>query len=186
MSKRLFDIVFSIIAVLLLSPVLIITSIFIKLDSSGDVVFKQERVGLLGNPFLIYKFRSMIKNANKQGSYQTHKNDSRITKVGRFIRKTSIDELPQLFNVIKGDMSLVGPRPNVFAQQELYSKIEWEKRNSVHPGITGLAQAIIRSSGTPDERTRLDLKYIDKQSLFYDIYIIILTIKQVLFKGDAN
>jgi lipopolysaccharide/colanic/teichoic acid biosynthesis glycosyltransferase len=186
MSKRLFDIIFSIIAVLLLSPVLIITSIFIKLDSSGDVIFKQERVGLFGNPFLIYKFRSMIKNANKQGSYQTYKNDSRITKVGRFIRKTSIDELPQLFNVIKGNMSLVGPRPNVFAQQKLYSKSEWEKRNSVHPGITGLAQVLIRSSGTPDERTRLDLKYIDKQSFFYDIYIIILTIKQVLFKGDAN
>ena len=184
--KRFFDIILSVVAVIFLSPVLIILSIIIKIDSPGNALFKQERVGKLGEPFFIFKFRSMIKNADKQGLYQTQKNDARITKVGKFIRKTSIDELPQLFNVIKGNMSLVGPRPNVFAQQELYSKSEWEKRNSVRPGITGLAQALIRSSGTPDERTRLDLKYVEKQSLFYDIYIIMLTIKQVLFKGDTN
>ena len=184
--KRFFDVILSVVAVLFLSPVLIVISIIIKVSSPGGILFKQERVGKLGEPFFIYKFRSMVKNADKQGLYQTQKNDARITKVGKFIRKTSIDELPQLFNVVKGDMSLVGPRPNVFAQKELYSKIEWEKRNSVCPGITGLAQALVRSIGTPDERTRLDLKYVDKQSFFYDIYIIMLTIKQVLFKGNVN
>ena len=184
--KRFFDIIISVTAVFLLSPILIIASIMIKVDSSGDILFKQKRVGKLGKPFFIYKLRSMVENADKQGLYQTKENDIRITKVGKFIRRTSIDELPQLLNVIQGDMSLVGPRPNVFAQKELYTEGEWEKRNSVRPGITGLAQALIRSSGAPDERTRLDLKYIDKQSFFYDIYIIILTVKQVLFKGSSN
>ncbi|OIR25617.1 sugar transferase [Bathymodiolus thermophilus thioautotrophic gill symbiont] len=186
MNKRLFDIIFSIIAICLISPVLIIVPVLIKLDSSGGTLFKQERVGLSENPFFIYKFRSMVKNANKQGSYQTQINDMRITKIGKLLRKTSIDELPQLFNVLKGDMSIVGPRPNVFAQKELYTESEWQKRNSVLPGITGLAQALIRSSGSPNERTRLDLKYIDKQTVFYDMYIIALTVKQVLFKGNTN
>jgi lipopolysaccharide/colanic/teichoic acid biosynthesis glycosyltransferase len=184
--KRFFDVILSISMVFLLSPILIIASIMIKMDSSGCVLFKQKRVGKLGKPFFIYKFRSMVENADKQGLYQTKENDIRITPVGRFIRRTSIDELPQLFNVIQGSMSLVGPRPNVFLQQKLYSQGEWEKRNSVRPGITGLAQALIRSSGTLDERTELDLKYIDKQSIFYDIYILKLTINQVLFKGDSN
>ena len=120
--KRFFDVILSISMVFLLSPILIITSIMIKMDSSGCVLFKQKRVGKLGKPFFIYKFRSMVENADKQGLYQTKENDIRITPVGRFIRRTSIDELPQLFNVIQGSMSLVGPRPNVFLQQKLYSQ----------------------------------------------------------------
>ncbi len=185
MIKRLFDIVIALLVIILLLPIYLLIALLIRLDSAGGVVFQQKRVGLYGAPFFMYKFRSMVKNADKQG-YQTQKNDLRITKVGKFIRKTSIDELPQLLNVIKGEMSIIGPRPNVFAQKDFYSKTQWEKRNSVRPGITGLAQALLRSSATADERTKLDLEYVDKHSFFYDIKIIMLTIKQILFTGNTN
>lgn len=186
MAKRFFDIVVSIIAIILLLPVLLMVAILIKIDSKGGVIFKQARVGRLGRPFFIYKFRSMAQGSDKQGLYQTKENDPRITKVGGFIRKTSIDELPQLFNVIRGDMSLVGPRPNVFEQRSQYQLEEWDRRNSVRPGITGLAQATIRSSGLPGERTRLDLEYIDKQSFSYDMYILALTVRQLLIAKKVN
>lgn len=184
--KRLFDIVVSVCGVLMLSPIFMVVACAIKIDSKGSVIFRQKRVGLKGEIFYIYKFRSMVADATVKGSYQTKVNDSRITSVGRFIRRTSIDELPQLFNVLKGDMSLVGPRPNVFEQEKLYSHDDWKLRNSVPPGITGLAQALVRSSGTPEQRTKLDLEYVSKQSFSFDIYIILLTIKQLLFKGSVN
>jgi lipopolysaccharide/colanic/teichoic acid biosynthesis glycosyltransferase len=125
----------------------------------------------------------MVVNAEKLGGYSTLDNDSRITPVGRFIRRSSIDELPQLINVLKGEMSIVGPRPDVLKQKSEYSDEEWLKRLSVKPGITGLAQATLRSSATPEQRKRLDLDYVEQQSMWLDIKVIILTLKQVVFRG---
>ena len=125
----------------------------------------------------------MIVEANKVGSYSTATNDPRITNIGRFIRRTSIDELPQLLNVIGGDMSLVGPRPDVPQQRSNYSQEQWELRASVKPGITGLAQAILRSDATPDERLALDLEYVQSHTLSYDIKILLKTAKQIIAKG---
>jgi len=180
--KRIFDIISSLAALVILSPVFIIVSLVIKVDG-GPILFKQKRVGKNGITFSIYKFRSMVINAEKLGGYSTSTNDKRITKVGSFIRKTSLDEIPQLINVIKGEMTLVGPRPDVPAQRAEYSEIQWNKRNTVTPGITGLAQATLRSKATWQQRYDLDIEYIGKSSFFYDLWIIFLTIKQVLLKG---
>jgi len=125
----------------------------------------------------------MIVNAEKIGGHSTLDNDSRITPIGRLIRKSSIDEVPQLINVLKGEMSLVGPRPDLLKQKDEYSDEEWLKRLSVKPGITGLAQATLRSSATPEQRKKLDLDYVEKQSMCLDLLIISLTFKQVIFRG---
>jgi lipopolysaccharide/colanic/teichoic acid biosynthesis glycosyltransferase len=182
--KRLFDVCVSIMLILILFPLIMVVALLVKMGSSGPVFFMQDRVGLNGRLFKMYKFRSMVANAESQGPYFTSTGDPRITKIGRFIRKTSLDELPQLFNVLLGDMSLVGPRPNVMLQKKDYIDQEWNKRNSVRPGITGLAQAKLRSAATPKQRTMLDLEYVDKASVIFDIWIILLTIKQVLTKGS--
>ena len=184
--KRLFDVIVSLIIILIIIPVLIIVALLIKMESRGPVFFMQERVGLNGKLFKMYKLRSMVANAESQGPYFTSSNDPRITKIGRFIRKTSLDELPQLFNVLLGDMSLVGPRPNVDQQKKDYTDHEWNKRNSVRPGITGLAQAKLRSMAGAEQRTKLDLEYVDNVSLLYDIWILILTIKQVINLRGSN
>ena len=183
MSKRLFDLIISIIGILILLPIFIITSLFIVTDG-GPVIYKQVRVGFRGKEFSIFKFRSMVTDADKTGGYSTLPDDKRVTPVGKFIRKTSIDELPQLINVVMGQMSLVGPRPNVPAQCEEYTKEQWEKRNSVTPGITGVAQSRNRSNATWQERYNMDIEYVDNKSLFLDIKIIIDTFKQVLSKGS--
>jgi len=163
---------------------MILIALAILIESKGAVIYVQERVGQSAKPFQMYKFRSMVAGADQKGPYFTAKGDSRITRVGAFLRKTSLDELPQLFNVLNGDMSLVGPRPDVLAQRSNYTDEEWEKRTRVKPGITGLAQATIRNIGGPGQRLALDLEYVDKASLWLDIKIIILTVKQVLFKGS--
>lgn len=181
--KRIFDILVSLLVLLPASPFMVLVALLIKLESKGPVIFKQERVGRFGKTFPIYKFRSMVVDASSQGPHFTQDQDPRITRVGRFVRKTSLDELPQLLNVLKGDMSLVGPRPDVPKQRSDYTQAEWDKRNSVRPGITGLAQAKLRSAATLEERTRLDLEYVDNVSFIYDIWVILLTVKQVLFKG---
>lgn len=181
--KRIFDIVTSLVMLIILSPLLILTAIAIKLDSKGPILFTQQRVGRLGLEFSIYKFRSMVQNSADIGPHYTSNNDVRITKVGKFIRKTSLDELPQLLNVLKGEMSLVGPRPNVSIQRKDYSAEDWDKRNSVKPGITGLNQATLRSLATPEQRLALDLEYVNNASFLFDLKIILLTIKQVLFRG---
>lgn len=181
--KRLLDMVVSGLALLFASPFMALVALFIKLDSKGPVIFKQQRVGLYGQMFSIYKYRSMVDDAVTLGPHYTSQGDPRITRLGRIIRKTSIDELPQLLNVLKGDMSVVGPRPNVPVQRVEYTELEWDKRNSVCPGITGLAQALMRSDATAEQRTRLDLEYVDKATVFFDVWIILLTVKQVLFRG---
>lgn len=183
MIKRLFDIVISLALLLIALPIMGLVILLIKVESSGPAIFRQERVGLKGKVFTIYKFRSMTTDAEKQGPHFTSADDPRITKLGKFIRKTSLDELPQLLNVLKGEMSLVGPRPNVPKQKEEYTAQEWNKRNSIRPGVTGLAQARFRSAATPEQRTALDLEYVDKTSFLYDVWIILMTIKQILFKG---
>lgn len=180
--KRLFDVLVSIISILTLLPVFITVACILKLDG-GPIFFKQTRVGKAGKEFQIYKFRSMVVNASQLGGFSTNTNDSRITPVGKFIRKTSIDELPQLINVIKGEMSIVGPRPNVPMQRDCYTLDNWNKRNSVLPGITGLAQATSRSLATSEERLSLDLEYIDRFGFVLDLKIILLTIKQIVLKG---
>jgi lipopolysaccharide/colanic/teichoic acid biosynthesis glycosyltransferase len=182
--KRLFDLVVSLIFLILLSPFILLVSIAILIESKGGVIFTQERVGQFAKPFPMYKFRSMVADASQKGPYFTAKGDPRVTRVGAFLRKTSLDELPQLLNVLKGDMSLVGPRPDVFAQQSNYTQEEWEKRMSVKPGITGLAQATLRNVGGPGRRTALDLEYVDNISFGLDLKILLLTVKQVLFKGS--
>ncbi|MDG1463048.1 MAG: sugar transferase [Gammaproteobacteria bacterium] len=182
--KRLFDIVLSSILLIIFSPVMICVAIALRLDSPGPVVYKQMRVGRALRPFRIYKFRSMVNNADRIGSHSTAKNDIRITKVGSFIRKASLDELPQLINVLKADMSLVGPRPDVLAQEATYNPKDWIKRHRVRPGITGLSQATLRSSATPEERTSLDLEYVDSAYLSADLRILALTIRQLLTRGS--
>jgi lipopolysaccharide/colanic/teichoic acid biosynthesis glycosyltransferase len=183
MTKRLFDLLVSLGMLVLLLPLFALVAVLIKLDSKGPVFFRQKRVGRFGEPFWIFKFRSMVTNAAAVGPYYTSTNDPRITRVGRWLRKTSLDELPQLLNVVRGEMSLVGPRPNVYDQRAEYTPEEWEVRNQVCPGITGLAQATRRSAATVNERNNLDLEYIRKQSLLCDLKIILLTMRQVLTTG---
>lgn len=181
--KRLFDILCAAGAIVVLSPVLLGVVAVIYFSDFGPVLFKQRRVGRAGREFFIYKFRSMVLNAESLGGYSTAEGDPRITRVGRFIRRTSLDELPQLFNVLLGHMSVVGPRPDVPAQRALYTEQEWRLRHSVRPGITGLAQATLRSAATEQQRKQLDLEYAQQASLIKDLEIIAMTFKQVFGKG---
>ena len=194
--KRLMDFIIGLVALIVLSPVMLITAIAIKLDSSGPVFFKQKRVGQNGRQFDMYKFRSMCENAEDQkkelmelnemdGFMFKMKDDPRVTRVGKFIRKTSIDELPQLFNVIKGDMSLVGTRPPTTDEVSQYKRSQW-RRISIKPGITGLWQISGRNDITDfDEVVELDLKYIDDWTLWSDIKILISTIGVLFSKKGA-
>lgn len=192
--KRFFDIVISLFSMIVLLPVFIIVYVAIKLDSPGPVIFIQERCGFKGKIFRMYKFRSMVMNAeqlqkgldylNEAGGRMFKvRNDPRVTKVGRFIRKTSIDELPQLFNVLKGDMSIVGPRPPIVTEVKAYDKWHY-LRLSVKPGITGLWQVKCRNSVGFEEMVRLDMKYVRERSLWYDLKIILGTIPLLL--GDKR
>jgi lipopolysaccharide/colanic/teichoic acid biosynthesis glycosyltransferase len=181
--KRLLDMVLSLAALAVLSPLLVLTAAAIALESGMPVLFRQARLGLRGREFAMYKFRSMVRDAAGIGPWHTASDDPRITRVGRFIRRTSIDELPQLLNVLKGDMSLVGPRPDVPAQRSLYRDEDWTLRCSVRPGITGLAQAQLRSDATPGQRLALDLRYAREHSLWLDLRIIGWTLGRLTGKG---
>ena len=186
------DIFGAIVAIILFSPVMIVTAIMIKKTSPGPLIFSQERVGLQNRPFKMYKFRSMYIDAEKRkkdlmaqnevkGLMFKMDNDPRITKVGQFIRKTSIDELPQFFNVLKGDMSLVGTRPPTVDEFEQYN-IYYRRRLSITPGLTGMWQVSGRSDIKDfDDVVKLDLKYIDDWSLRQDVKILIQTVGVVLF-----
>ena len=150
--KRLLDIMFSFIGIVVASPVLAIVALAVKLDSKGPVIFKQERLGKDGKVFLIYKFRSMCVGAEKMGSGQySFKGDSRITRVGKIIRATSLDELPQFFNIIKGDMSVIGPRPLLVEYLPRYS-IEQHRRHEIRPGLSGYAQVHGRNAVSWSEK----------------------------------
>ncbi|HJF34013.1 MAG TPA: sugar transferase [Sporosarcina psychrophila] len=179
--KRIFDILFSLIIILILSPVLLTITILIKITSKGPILFKQERVGQYNELFKIYKFRSMIQNAEKLGSgyYMDGEDDPRITRVGKILRKTSLDELPELFNVLKGEMSLAGPRPTLKYQVDKYSEFQ-KKRLEYPPGITGWAQINGRNEIPWSKRIELDIWYIDNYSFLLDIKILLLTLPRVL------
>lgn len=183
--KRATDIVLSLLALVLLAPLFLLASCAVVFDGGFPVFFKQKRVGLDGRGFDIFKFRSMRQSAASSGPYFTQANDVRITKVGQFLRRTSIDELPQLINVLWGDMSLVGPRPDVPAQQPLYAPEDWKLRCCVRPGITGLAQVKGRSAVSFEQRLAMDLDYARQVSWWRDIQIIWWTVCQLRGK-QAN
>lgn len=177
--KRAFDIVVSLAALLLLSPVLALAAMAVLVSDGRPIFFRQVRVGRNGRHFRLFKFRSMVKNADKLGGFSTAAEDPRITRVGRFLRRSSIDELPQLLNVLLGDMSIVGPRPDVPAQQANYRPEEWIERHGVRPGLTGLAQAKYRSLATPEQRLSADLEYVQKASLRLDLVIVLMTLRRL-------
>lgn len=194
-SKRLIDIMGSLCGIILLSFLLIIVALLIKIeDPKGKVFFKQLRVGKDGKEFFIYKFRSMASDAEERlqellalnqttGAMFKMKDDPRVTKIGKIIRKTSIDELPQLFNVLKGEMSLVGPRPPLLREVAEYSSYD-KQRLLVIPGCTGLWQVSGRSNIGFDEMVKLDLTYIKERSILFDFKIILRTI--ILLFGSKN
>ena len=173
------DIVLSLAALLVLSPLLLGTALLILLQDGSPVLFLQVRVGRKGREFGMYKFRSMVRNAAAVGPYFTSDNDPRITRLGRFIRRTSIDELPQLLDVLRGEMSLVGPRPNVPAQHDLYSDADRALRLSVRPGITGLSQALLRSQASVQQGLALDLQYVRESSVWLDLKIMAWTVRRL-------
>jgi lipopolysaccharide/colanic/teichoic acid biosynthesis glycosyltransferase len=184
--KRCIDIGMSALALCMLMPLLVFVAVIIMLDSPGSPLFLQPRIGLGGKTFTIVKFRSMVKNASQIGSWQTSNNDARINRVGKFIRTTSIDELPQLWNVLIGEMSLVGPRPETPAQQSLYEPADWEIRHRVRPGITGLSQVSGRSNLTTEERLKYDLAYASAPTPAMDISILLKTIWHVICRTGVN
>ena len=192
--KRIIDIVASFTGLIVLSPLMLVVSILIKLESKGEVIFKQKRVGLNGKEFYMYKFRSMVINAEElkaelesqnemSGPMFKMKDDPRITKIGKFIRKTSIDELPQLINVIKGDMSLVGPRPSLPKEVKKFEPWMME-RLEVKPGLTCIWQVSGRNNIDFEDWMKLDIKYVRERSIKLDIKLILKTVL-VLF-GDKN
>jgi exopolysaccharide biosynthesis polyprenyl glycosylphosphotransferase len=193
--KRFFDIVLSVLALILLSPIFLITAGAIKLDSKGSVIYSQQRAGKKGKPFKLYKFRSMCPDAEERLETIRHLNeadgpvfkithDPRVTKVGRFIRKVSIDELPQLVNIFKGEMSIVGPRPPLLNEMEQYTPYQMQ-RLEVTPGLTCYWQISGRSSINFDRWVALDLKYISERSIWVDFKTIFKTVPAVLFGRGA-
>lgn len=188
--KRLFDTIISLIALIILFPLFLVIAVAIKFNSPGSVFFKQGRVGKNGVIFDMYKFRSMVQNAEKQGTgLFNYEGDPRVTKVGRFLRDTSLDELPQLLNVVKGNMAIVGPRPSVTYELGDYATLNkrYKKRFSVLPGITGLAQVSGRNDVAWDEKINYDNMYVDllnMNGLRTDLTIIIKTLLVVFKKQD--
>ncbi|MBZ8174622.1 sugar transferase [Staphylococcus delphini] len=177
--KRFFDVVSAIFGLIVLSPLLILTMVMIKIESPGPVIFKQKRPTLNNRLFDIYKFRSMkIDTPNVATDLIDSK--SFITRTGKVIRKTSIDELPQLINVLKGDMSVVGPRPALFNQYELIEKRTQANIHTIRPGLTGLAQVMGRDNITDNEKVAYDRYYLNNQSAMLDMFIIYKTIKNII------
>lgn len=182
-SKRMFDLVLSILGVIILSPLFLIIALLVYINLGRPIFFKQRRPGLHGEPFIMYKFRSMTNKKDKYGNLLP--NEERMTPFGQALRSTSLDELPELFNVIKGDMSLVGPRPLRMGYLDLYSK-EQARRHDVRPGITGWAQIHGRNKVDWPERFKMDVWYVDNQSLWLDIRIIYKTFATVVTREGVN
>lgn len=179
--KRTFDFTVSFIALIILSPIILITALLIRLKIGSPVVFKQQRPGLNGDPFYVYKFRSMTDEKNENGELLP--DDVRLTSFGKIIRKLSLDELPQLWNVFKGDMSFVGPRPLLMEYISLYNKTQM-LRHEVRPGITGWAQVNGRNAITWEKKFEYDVWYVENQSFLLDMKILIMTVMKV-FKSEG-
>jgi lipopolysaccharide/colanic/teichoic acid biosynthesis glycosyltransferase len=176
--KRIFDFLISLLAIVALLPVFVVIWTAIRISSKGPVIFKQERVGKNGKPFTFYKFRTMRTDIDPFGPSPKAADDQRLTKVGKILREYSLDELPQLFNVLKGDMSIVGPRPLYVSQMT-----EWDERQKkrllVKPGLTGLAQISGRGELTREEKLELDVKYVETAGFWLDLKILLVTVTQV-------
>jgi len=182
--KRCIDFFGSLFGIILILPLLIVISLSVKFTSKGPIFFRQERLGKKGKVFKIVKFRTMVVNAEKigDGLKINSENDDRITKVGKFLRATSLDELPQLWNVLVGDMSMVGPRPPVtyFPYDGYDNYPDWaKKRFEMRPGMTGLTQVTVRNSVPWDERIAIDIEYMEKFNILLDIKILFKTLKKV-------
>ena len=194
--KRLMDIIISFMGLIFLSPVFLMIAIAIKIDSKGSIIFKHKRVGKEGKTIYLYKFRSMVENAEdmikdftpeQQKEFKENfklENDPRVTRVGKFLRKTSLDELPQILNILKGDLSIIGPRPVITDELDKY-EYNKDKFLSVTPGLTGYWAANGRSNTTYEQRMTMELYYIDNMSLKLDVKIFLKTISSVLKKEGA-
>jgi len=194
-AKRLFDIVFSLLGLIVFSPLLLVIALWIKLDSKGPVFYRGKRTGLHGKPFLIYKFRSMVSDAEKKGGPSTSDSDSRITRAGRFVRKFKLDELSQFINVLLGDMSFVGPRPEVQQYTDMYTEEE-KAILTVRPGITDWATiwnsdegAVLAKYDDPDKayeevirptKLKLQLYYVHNRTLWMDLKLVVYTILRIV------
>lgn len=187
-TKRTFDILLSFFALIILLVPMMLIAIIIKCDSRGPVFYKQERLGLGGKSFMLYKFRTMVEDAEKNGAKWADENDDRITRSGKWLRLFRIDEIPQFFNILKGDVSLVGPRPErEFFHKQFCEEIEgWENRLNVKQGLTGLAQVNGGYSLTPAQKLVYDLEYIEKRSIIFDLKIIFKTVLVVLNHNGAR
>lgn len=200
-SKRVMDLFLALIVLIVLSPILLLTVLLIKIDSPGKAVYTQKRVGRYGKIFHMYKFRSMVQDAddNFHASHiEAYANgtldlengnkildDPRITRMGKIIRRTSIDELPQLVNVLKGEMSIIGPRPVPVYEADLYNLWQSERLDAM-PGITGLWQVVRRGKSSFEEQLRLDIRYIRNQSFLMNLKILLLTIPAIISKSGAE
>jgi lipopolysaccharide/colanic/teichoic acid biosynthesis glycosyltransferase len=200
MAKRALDLVITILGLLLLCPLLLVLALWIKLDSRGPVLYRGKRVGQDGRPFLMYKFRTMVLGAESQGPAVTYRDDPRVTPAGRFLRRTKLDELPQLFNVLRGEMSLVGPRPEDPSYVAFYTP-EQRLALSVKPGITGPTQleyrdeaSLLQGEGVDEEyvtrlmpeKLKLDLQYVHTRSLLLDLKILWRTATTLLLRDRSE
>lgn len=181
--KRLFDIVISLIAIIVLSPILLIVAVLVKTKLGSPVIFRQQRPGLNENVFEMMKFRSMTDEKDEDGNLLP--DDVRLTSFGKALRATSLDELPELFNILKGDMSIIGPRPLLVSYLPLYNN-DQRKRHLVRPGLTGYAQVNGRNAQTWEQRFKYDVEYIENVSLFFDIKILFKTVITVLKRDGVS
>lgn len=181
--KRLIDLILSTIALIVLSPIFLLLAILVKINLGSPVIFKQKRPGLNEKIFTLYKFRTMTDKRDEFG--QLLPDSMRLTRFGKFLRSTSLDELPELFNIIKGDMSIVGPRPQL-VKDMVFMTAEQRKRHSVLPGLTGWAQVNGRNSITWEEKLELDLEYVNKVTFLFDLKIMLMTVIKVIKRDGVN
>ena len=187
--KRAIDIILCVVILPIVAVIGIPIAMMIKISDGGSIFYKDKRYGKDMEIFDMYKFRSMIENApdirNSDGTTYNSENDPRVTKMGKFLRKTSLDELPQFINVLLGDMSIIGPRPSPMGDKSMYPK-EFFDKFKVKPGISGYSQAKVRNNATMEERIKLDKYYVENMSFFLDLKIILMTILTVIFKKNIN
>lgn len=182
--KRCFDLISSLVGIILFSPILLLLALIIKVTSPGPILFKQRRIGKDNQEFMIYKFRTMRIDTPNVATHLLKNPEQYITSIGKFMRKTSLDELPQLFNILKGEMSVVGPRPALYNQYDLIDMRTKVNVHTIKPGLTGLAQVSGRDELELDKKVYFDELYLNKQSFFYDLKLIFLTVVKV-FKSEG-